>query len=105
MISNTVLPNKLMKVLLFPMIKNITLFSSDSRNYRPNALPTAATKLFELILQNRITPYMYTSGALFGFKASHDTDMAIFFYGERKNISELWITFFQQLFRCNKGIW
>ena len=68
-----------MKVLLVPMIKNKTLLSTDSRNYRPIALPTAAPKLFELILQNRISPYMYTSDAQFGFKASHDTDIAIYF--------------------------
>ena len=71
-----------MKVLLVPMIKNKTLISSDSRNYRPIALPTAASKLFELILQNRMSPYMYTSDAQFGFKASHGTDMAIFSFKE-----------------------
>ena len=62
------------------MIKKETLISSDSINYRVIELPTAASKLFELILkkQNRMSPYMYTSGAQFGFKASHDTDMAIF---------------------------
>ena len=56
-----------MKILL--QIKNKTLRSSDSRNYRHIALPTAASNLVELILLNRMSPYMYTSEAQFGFKA------------------------------------
>ena len=71
-----------MKVLLVPMIKNKTLISSDSRNYIPIALPTGASKLFELVLQNRISPYIYTPDAQFGFKAPHGTDMAIFSFKE-----------------------
>ena len=78
MLSNTLLPSELMKVLLVPNIENKTLVSSDSINYRLIVLPTAARKLFEVILQNRMSPYMYTSDAQFAFKASHGTDMAIF---------------------------
>ena len=75
-----------MKVLLVPMIKNITLKFSDSRNYRPIALPTADSKLFEAILQNRMSPYMYTSDAHIGFKATHGTDMALFSFKESVKI-------------------
>ena len=42
----------------------------------------AASKLFGLILKNRISRYMYASDALFGFKASHGSDMAIFSFKE-----------------------
>ena len=66
-----------MKVLLVQMIKNKTLISSDCRNYRPIALHTAASKMFELILQNKVSPCNYTSGGKFGFKASHGTDIAV----------------------------
>ena len=52
MLSKIILRGELMEILLVPMIKNKTLISSESRSYRPNALPTAVSKLFELILQN-----------------------------------------------------
>ena len=75
----------MMKVLLVPMINNKTLISSDSRNYRPIAFSTAASKFFELILQNRMSPCMYTPDAQFGFKAYHGTDMAIYFFNGVQN--------------------
>ena len=52
----------------------------------PIALATAASKLFELILQNRMSLYMYTSDVPFGFKASHGTVMAIFSFKESVKI-------------------
>ena len=86
MLGNIFWLSELMKVLLVPMITNKILISSNSRNYRPIALTKAASKLFELILQNRMSPYMYTSDAQFGFKASHGTDMAIFPFKKSVNI-------------------
>ena len=56
MLGNTFFPNELMKVLLVTMIKNKTLISSDSRDYMPIALPMTASKMFELILQIRMSP-------------------------------------------------
>ena len=67
-----------MKVLLVPMNKNKTLTSSDSGRHGPIAHATAASKLFELILQNGMSPYMYTSDAQFGFKASHGKNWPYF---------------------------
>ena len=78
MLSNTFFPSELMKVLLVQLIKNKFLISSDSRNYRPIVLPTAASKLVEISLQNRMSTYMYISDAQLGSKASHDTDKVIF---------------------------
>ena len=75
-----------MKVLLVPMIKNKTLISSDRSNDKPIALPTASLKLFELILQNSMSPYMYTSHAQFGFKAFLGIDMAEFSFKESVKI-------------------
>ena len=69
MLSNNFLPSELMKVLLVPMNKNKKIISLDSRSYSPIALPTAASKVFELIFQNRMSPYIYTSDG---------TDMAEF---------------------------
>ena len=85
-LSNTFFPSELMKVLLVPMIKNNFLIPSDSRNYRSLTLSTAESKLFELILQNRMSSCMYISDAQFDFKATHDTDMAIFSFEESVKI-------------------
>ena len=86
MLSNTFLPSELMKILFVPKIKNKTLISSDSRNCRPIALLTAASKLIELILQKRMSPYIYTSDAQFGFKAYHGIGMAMFSFEESVKI-------------------
>ena len=51
---------------------------SVSSNYRPIALPTAASKLLELILKEKLSDWLYTSDAQFGFKSKHGTDMAIY---------------------------
>ena len=58
LLSKTFLPSDLMNVLLVIMIKHKSLISSESGNYRKIALPTAASKLLELTLQNRMSPYM-----------------------------------------------
>ena len=67
-----------MKVFHVPIIKNKTLISAGSRNYRPFALATAALNLFEHILQNRVSSYLDTSDAQLGLKASQVIDMTIF---------------------------
>ena len=64
----------------------VSSFHSDSKIYRPIALPTAASNLVELILHNRMSPYKNTSDAQFGFKDSHDTDMVIYFFKENVKI-------------------
>ena len=78
-------------------MKNEALIASDSRNYRPIALHTTASMLFELILQNRMSPYMYTSDGRFGFKASHDTDTAVFSFKESVKI---YLSSGSQVFVC-----
>lgn len=84
--NNVFLPSEFMEVLLIPLIKNKTLTASESSNYRPIALPTAASKLFEIILQQKLSTYLYTSDSQFGFKAAHSTDMAVFSFKESVKI-------------------
>ena len=97
MLSTSFLPSDLMRVLLVPMIKNKTLLSSDSINCRSIVLPTAASKLFELIQQSRISPYMWTSDVQFGFKASHGTDMVKFSF---KEILKIYLNSGSNVFVC-----
>ena len=59
---------------LFVQSKDLT--SVD--NYRPVALVTAISKLFELCILSRIETLLVTSDLQIGFKRSHSTDMCIF---------------------------
>ena len=78
-----------MNVLLTPIIKGKTLDPSISSNHRPIAIPTAASKLLEMFIQQRIADFLQTAAFQFGFKANHGTDLAIFSFGETVRIYTL----------------
>ena len=67
-----------MKTAIVPIIKNKTGDTSDKNNYRPIALVTAASKLFEICILEILETYLITHDHQFGFKAKHSTDMCIF---------------------------
>ena len=67
-----------MKTAIVPIIKSKTGNSSDKNNYRPIALVTACSKIFELCLLEIIELYLDTHDNQFGFKKQHSTDMCIF---------------------------
>ena len=72
------LPAVFMKTAMVPIIKNKTGDTSDKNNYRPIALVTAASKLFEICILEILETYLLTHDYQFGFKAKHSTDMCIF---------------------------
>ena len=72
------LPAEFMKTAIVPIIKCKTGNSSDKNNYRPIALVTACSKIFELCLLEIIEVYLDTYDHQFGFKKQHSTDMCIF---------------------------
>ena len=67
-----------MKTAIVPIIKNKTGNTSDKNNYRPIALVTAASKIFELCLSVILEDYLTTHDQQFGFKRKHSTDLCIF---------------------------
>ena len=67
-----------MKSAIIPLIKNKTGDTNDKNIYRPNALVTAMSKIFELCLSEKLKDYLTTSDNQFGFKAKHSTDMCIY---------------------------
>ena len=67
-----------MKTAIVPIIKNKTGDSSDKSNYRPIALVTACSKIFEICLLVMLEEYLQTHDHQFGFKKQHSTDMCIF---------------------------
>ena len=67
-----------MKTAIVPIIKNKTGDTSDKNNYRPIALVTAYSKIFELCILSIIENYICTHDHQFGFKKQHATDMCIY---------------------------
>ena len=58
--------------------QNKTGDTSDKNNYRPIAIVTAASKLFEICILKVLDAYLITHDHQFGFKSKHSTDMCIF---------------------------
>ena len=77
-ITHGYLPPDFMKTALVPIIKNKTGDTSDKNNYRPIALVTAASKIFEICILELLEMYLITHDHQFGFKSKHSTDMCIF---------------------------
>ena len=51
---------------------------SDIGNYRPIALSSVLSKVFELILLSKLNSYFCTTDYQFGFKSNHSTDLCIY---------------------------
>ena len=51
---------------------------SESSNYRPIALATIISKVFESVLLLKCEDYLFTSSNQFGYKKGHRTDLCIY---------------------------
>ena len=78
MLSHGYLPEEFMKSFIVPLIKNKTGDTSDKGNYRPVAIVSACSKIFECVLLGLIEVYLCTSDNQFGFKSKHSTDLCIY---------------------------
>ena len=76
--SHGYLPDMFMHAVICPIVKDKSKDLTSVDNYRPVALVTAISKLFELCILTRIEALLVTSDLQFGFKRSHSTDMCIF---------------------------
>ena len=77
-ITHGYVPDMFMKTAIVPIIKNKTRDTSDKNNYRPIALVTAASKIFELCLSIILEDYLVTHDQQFDFKRKHSTDLCVF---------------------------
>ena len=68
--------------IIAPIIKNKAGDLSDNNNYRPIALATIASKLFESLILSRVSTFLSTCVNQFGFKKHHSTEMLIFLLKE-----------------------
>ena len=68
------LPESMMVTVIAPIIKkNKAGNLYDSNNYRPIALATVASKLFESLILSRASILLTTCANQFGFKKDHST--------------------------------
>ena len=70
------LPDSMMVTVIAPIIKNKAGNLSDN-NYRPIALATVASKLFECLILSRVSIVLTTCANEFGFIKDHFTEMLI----------------------------
>ena len=77
-ITHGYVPDMFMKTAIVPIIKNKTGDTSDKNNYRPIALVTAVSKIFELCLSIILEDYLVTHDQQFDFKRKHSTYLCIF---------------------------
>ncbi len=78
MLTHGYLPADSIVTTLVPIIKNKRGDITDKNNYRPIALATVFSKLFEKVVLELCKEYLYTCENQFGFKQKLGTDQCIF---------------------------
>ena len=66
-------PPAMIETTIVPIVKNKSGNLSDSSNYRPIALATIISKMFESVLLLKCAEYLSTSDNQFGFNLCHRT--------------------------------
>ena len=77
MLIHNFLPDIFMKCELIPVAKDLGGDMSNSNNYRPIAIASIISKIFDLVLLDRIRIFIQTSDNQFGFKANSGTEMCV----------------------------
>ena len=72
------LPSTMTDTILVPIIKYKTGNASSKTNYRPIALTSVLSKVFETALLSKLESVFETSDYQFGFKSHHSTDLCIY---------------------------
>ena len=72
------LPSDLTDTVLVPIVKDKTADISDKGNYRPIALASVISKVFEMALLVKLEKYLYSSDYQFGFKPKHYRSMYLY---------------------------
>ena len=73
-----------MKTAIVPIIKCKTGNTADKNNYRPIALVTACSKIFEICLLEIIEKYLDTHDHQFGFKKT-TLDRHVYTFIKKRN--------------------
>ena len=72
------IPKPCINTVIVPILKNKNGNHQDCGNYRPIAIATVVSKLFEQVILINIKNFLDTTDNQFGFKTKHSTDMCVF---------------------------
>ena len=72
------MPQSMINSVIIPIIKNKSGDLTDKNNYRPIALFSIISKVFEHTIVIRLEEYLWTNDNQFGFKSGHSTDLCIY---------------------------
>jgi len=97
MLTHGHLPPLFMQSAILPIIKNKTGDTADKSNYRPVAIVSPCSKLFEVILLFFIEEHVLSHDNQFGFKKKHSTDLCIF---ALKNVVDYYKKCSSPVFSC-----
>ena len=76
--THSYLPATMIETIIVPIVKNKCGNLCDSNNYRPIALATLMSKLFESVILLKCETFLETCPNQFGFKKGHSTEMCIY---------------------------
>ena len=79
---HSILPESMIYVVLVPIVKNKSASICSKSNYRPVALASIVSKVFEKLIYDRIAYSLTACSNTFGFKTKHSTDMCIYAFKE-----------------------
>ena len=97
MLTHNYVPKSFSDTVLVPIIKDPKSSVTDINNYRPIAITSVASKIFEKLMLSRLQEYLHTSDNQFSFKAKLASDMCIF---TLKNIIEYYVTSSSPVYVC-----
>ena len=78
MFTHSYVPSSMIKFIIVPLVKSKCGNLADKNNYRPIALSSIASKVFEHVILCRLEEYLWTNDNQFGFKPSHSTDLCVY---------------------------
>ena len=78
--THSYLPATMIETIIVLIVKNKCGNLCDSNNYRPIALATLMSKLFESVILLKCETFLETCPNQFGFKKGHSTEMCIYMY-------------------------
>ena len=99
MFKHCYLPSSMLDSVIVPLVKNRNGDFSDKNNYRPIALSSTISKVFENVILYRLEEYLWTTDNQFGFKAGHSTDLCVYTLTEfieyfKRRSTSVYVAFF-----------
>ena len=91
------MPSDMIKTTIGPVIRiNVV----DSNNYRPIAIATIVSKLYESTILYKCEVFLNTCDNQFGFKHKHSTEFCIYTKGINRLLYTTWHYHFWYIPRC-----